>query len=180
MDDDFNTGGAIGELFELAKIANKFADEADLEGSGKSDVAAVAKLAALLTTLKELSSILGIFTGAQAKPQAAGGGDLLAKVMPLVIDLRAAARKNKNFAVADKIRDAVGPIGIVLEDRAGGTEWSGGSAGAIDAVMKLLIRLRADARAAKDFATGDEIRNRLSAMGVTLEDRTGGTEWTKA
>src|SRR5262245_27083422 len=37
MDDDFNTGGAIGELFELAKITNKFCDDADLEGKGKSD-----------------------------------------------------------------------------------------------------------------------------------------------
>ena len=48
--------------------------------------------------------------------------------MPLVIELRAAARKNKNFAVADKIRDGLGPIGIALEDRAGGTEWTGGGA----------------------------------------------------
>ena len=53
-----------------------------------------------------------------------GSDDLLAKVMPLVIDLRAAARKNKNFAVADKIRDGLAPIGITLEDRAGGTEWT--------------------------------------------------------
>jgi cysteinyl-tRNA synthetase len=68
----------------------------------------------------------------------------------------------------------------VLEDRAGRTEWSGGGPGATDAVMKLLIQLRADARAAKDFATGDEIRNRLTAAGITLEDRAGGTEWTKA
>ena len=76
--------------------------------------------------------------------------------MPLVIELRAAARKNKNFAVADKIRDGLGPIGITLEDRAGGTEWSGGGATApLDGIMKLLIQLRADARAAKDFATGD-------------------------
>ncbi len=183
MDDDFNTGGAIGELFELAKIANKFADDADLEGQGKNVPAAVAKFAALLTSLKELSTILGIFS--QPPAAAAGSDDLLAKIMPLVIDLRAAARKNKNFAVADKIRDALGPAGIVLEDRAGGTEWSGGepaSAGgnATDAVMKLLIQLRADARAAKDFATGDEIRNRLAAAGVTLEDRAGGTEWTRA
>jgi cysteinyl-tRNA synthetase len=45
--------------------------------------------------------------------------------------------------------------------------------------MQLLIQLRADARAAKDFTTADEIRNRLAAAGVALEDRAGGTEWTK-
>jgi cysteinyl-tRNA synthetase len=43
--------------------------------------------------------------------------------------------------------------------------------------MKLLIQLRSDARASKDFATGDAIRNRLTAIGITLEDRAGGTEW---
>ena len=42
--------------------------------------------------------------------------------MPLVIELRASARKNKNFAIADKIRDALAPIGVTLEDRAGATE----------------------------------------------------------
>ncbi len=178
MDDDFNTGGAIGELFELAKITNKFADDTDLENKGKSDAAAVAKFTTLLTTIKELASILGIFL--QAPAQAGTGGDeLLAKVMPLVIELRAMARKNKNFAVADKIRDTLGPIGVTLEDRAGGTEWSGGGEEALDGIMKLLIQLRADARAAKDFATGDLIRNQLAEAGVTLEDRSGGTEWTK-
>jgi cysteinyl-tRNA synthetase len=45
--------------------------------------------------------------------------------------------------------------------------------------MQLLIQLRGDARAAKDFATGDAIRDRLATVGVTLEDRAGGTEWTK-
>jgi cysteinyl-tRNA synthetase len=187
MDDDFNTGGAIGELFELATIANKFADDADLEGRGKTDTAAVAKFTALLTTLKELSNILGIFWQPPAETRP-GADDLLAKLMPLVIDLRAAARKNKNFAVADKIRNALTPLGITLEDRAGGTEWtqaagaadSATAVGATDGVMQLLIQLRADARAAKDFPTADEIRNRLAAAGVALEDRAGGTEWTKA
>jgi cysteinyl-tRNA synthetase len=184
MDDDFNTGGAIGELFELAKITNKFCDDADLEGKGKSDATAVAKFTSLLTTIKELSSILGIFQQTPASPLQRAGDDLLAKLMPLVIDLRATARKNKNFAVADKIRDGLGPTGITLEDRAGGTEWSGatGSANAsnaTDSIMQLLIELRADARAAKDFTTGDAIRNGLTAIGITLEDRASGTEWTK-
>jgi cysteinyl-tRNA synthetase len=179
MDDDFNTGGAIGELFELARIINKFSDDADLEGKGKTEAAAVAKFTALLTTFKELTSILGIFVGEVAKAPAAGD-DLLAKIMPLVIELRASARKDKKFAVADKIRDGLAPIGITVEDRAGGTEWSGGGANATDGLMKLLIQLRADARTAKDFAMGDMIRDKLAAIGVTLEDRAGGTEWTKA
>jgi cysteinyl-tRNA synthetase len=178
MDDDFNTGGAIGELFELATLTNKFCDEADLEGKGKTDAAAVAKFTSLLTTIKELANILGIFL---KKPAAAGGSDdLAAKIMPLLIDLRANARKNKNFAVADKIRDGLAPLGITLEDRAGGTEWSGRGPNTTEGLMKLLIQLRADARAAKDFATADTIRNRLTEIGITLEDRPGGTEWTKS
>ena len=211
MDDDFNTGGAIGELFELAKITNRYCDEKDLEGAGRRDAASVATLDLLMTTVKELAGILGLFK--QPPAEAGGADDLLAKLMPLVIDLRASARKNKNFAVADKIRDGLAPLGITLEDRAGGTEWtrgksqesrvesqtpiSGGRTGATaglpssadagatgsasaDGVMKLLIQLRADARAAKDFATADTIRNRLNEIDVALEDRAAGTEWTRA
>jgi cysteinyl-tRNA synthetase len=178
MDDDFNTGGAIGELFELAKVTNKFCDEADLEGKGKNDKAALAKLEQLLTMLKEFSAILGLFAG---EPASAGGASdkLLGQVMQLVIDLRTEARAKKNFATADAIRDGLGPLGIALEDRAGGTEWTGGGDGALDGLMQLVIDLRQTARENKDFATSDTIRDRLAAISVTLEDRPGGTEWTK-
>ena len=49
----------------------------------------------------------------------------------------------------------------------------------IAAAPQLLIELRAAARKNKDFATADQIRDQLSRLGVTLEDRPGGTEWTK-
>ena len=44
-------------------------------------------------------------------------------------------------------------------------------------LMDLFIALRAEARAKKDFATGDRIRNGLAEIGVTLEDKKGVTEW---
>jgi cysteinyl-tRNA synthetase len=186
MDDDFNTGGAIGELFELATLANRYCEEQNLEVPGRSNAASVATLQLLLTTIKELSNLLGLFK--QPPAAASTSDDLVARLMPLVIDLRAAARKNKNFPCADKIRDALASLGIVLEDRAGGTDWTQSFTGeaasaagrAVDGLMQLLIQLRADARAGKDFATADTIRNRLSEIGITLEDRPGGTEWARS
>ena len=177
MDDDFNTGGAIGELFELTKITNKFCDEAHLETDTKT-AEEEAKLEQILTTLRELTNILGLFN---EPPIQAGHADdeLLAAAMQLVIDLRTEARANKNFATADTIRDGIQPLGIELEDRAGGTEWSGGSRDALEGLMQLLIDLRQTARANKDFATSDTIRDRLATLEITLEDRASGTEWSK-
>lgn len=177
MDDDFNTGGAIAELFELAKLTNKFCDEADLEGDGRSDAANIATLGLLMETMQELSSVLGLFL---APPADAGGSNaLLDQVMQLVIQLRAEARAAKNFATADAIRDGLAPTGIVLEDRAGGTDWSGGNDESLDAVMQMLIQLRSSSRDNKDFATADAIRDRLTDVGITLEDRAGGTDWCR-
>lgn len=178
MDDDFNTGGAIGELFELVKVANKFCDDAKLEDGNAAD-ADLATCEQVLKTLKELASILGIFIRPPAATDGAGN-ELLDQAMQLLIDLRAEARASKKFETADAIRDGIGPLGIVLEDRAGGTEWSGGDDDALDGIMQLLITLRQAARENKDFATSDTIRDRLTAIGVTLEDRAGGTEWSKS
>ena len=177
MDDDFNTGGAIGELFELAKIANRYCDEKNLENGG-ADNATIGDLTLLMATIKELANILGIF---QKPPVMASSGsdETLAKIMPLVIDLRANARAAKNFAMADAIRDGLAPAGIKIEDRPSGAEWTGGGEGAVDKVMAMLIELRQTVRKNKDFATSDAIRDRLKEAGIILEDRSGGTEWSR-
>ena len=49
--------------------------------------------------------------------------ELTREMMNLLISLRMSARKNKDFATADHIRDALAEIGIVLEDRQDGTSW---------------------------------------------------------
>ncbi len=120
MDDDFNTGGAVGVLNELLTTLNRFADARQLEG-GNPDPTAIADFKRGAGVLRELSQILGMFREA---PTASGGNDqLVGGLMQLLIDLRAEARKAKNFALGDQIRKRLGELGVTLEDRPGGTGW---------------------------------------------------------
>jgi cysteinyl-tRNA synthetase len=119
MNDDFNTGGAIGVLFELLTALNRFADSMKLELPG-ADAKAKAEFRRGVLVLREVSEILGLFWEPSAP---SGGGANINGLMQLLVDLRADARKTKNFAVADQIRDRLGKLGITLEDRAGGTGW---------------------------------------------------------
>ena len=124
MDDDFNTGGALGDVFELLRRLNKFIDDEKLE---KPELRTPAKLAALrrgTTVLCEMGRVLGLFRQPPAEKQPGGDNELVSKLMSLLIDLRAESRKKKDFATADTIRKRLGEIGVVLEDRPSGTEWS--------------------------------------------------------
>jgi cysteinyl-tRNA synthetase len=180
MDDDFNSGGAIAELFEIVRALNKFCDDADLEGAGAKNASQVAVLTRGSSVLRELSSTLGIFRQA-VTADSGDDGQLIADLMKLVIDIRTRARANKNFATADQIRDGLTAAGITLEDRAGGTEWeqAGSASNLLESLMQLLIAIRASSRENKDFQTADQVRDQLTALGITLEDRPGGTEWNQ-
>ena len=145
MDDDFNTGGAIGVLYELLSGLNRFADVRELE-TGKGTVEAMRAFERGVLYLKELTQLLGMFDKPQEKPK--GDDDnqevikgvkqllvdlkaeergankvTLGDLIQLLIDLRAEARKAKNFAVGDQIRKRLGELGITLEDRPTGTLW---------------------------------------------------------
>jgi cysteinyl-tRNA synthetase len=76
------------------------------------------------TTFHELTATLGLFRKPPQEKAAAGGDDLTGKLMKFLIELRADSRKKKDFATADRIRNTLAEIGVVLEDRPGGTEWS--------------------------------------------------------
>jgi cysteinyl-tRNA synthetase len=124
MDDDFNTGGAIGDLFELVRTLNKFVDDEKLEGAGKSDAAKVDALQRGVSTLKELGAVLGLFRAPREEPAVGGGDELVGQLMQLLIELRSDARKARNFEMADKVRNSLSALGITLEDRPSGTEWT--------------------------------------------------------
>jgi len=122
MDDDFNTGVGVAALFDLIRVLNKFADAEKLEG-GEPDATKLALLRQGTATLRELAATLGLFT----KPinvKTSGDDGLVDQLMQVLIEVRANARKSKDFATADTIRKRLGEIGVMLEDRPGGTEWT--------------------------------------------------------
>ncbi|HVJ68649.1 MAG TPA: cysteine--tRNA ligase, partial [Caulifigura sp.] len=125
MDDDFNTGGAVAALFDMRRVLNGLVGPI-IAGGGAATEAQKASLTAGLTLLKELSNTLGVFRVAPAR--SGGGADdaLVDGLMQLILDIRADSRKNKNWAVADKIRDALKGLNVVVEDRPDGVRWSRG------------------------------------------------------
>jgi cysteinyl-tRNA synthetase len=121
MDDDFNTGGALGELFEIVHAVNRFA--ASLPSSQEAGVAdRLAEYRTGMIVLKELSQILGLFTR-PASATVATSDTLTPELMDLLIELRARLRKEKNFGLADEIRKRLSELGVTLEDRPDGTRW---------------------------------------------------------
>jgi cysteinyl-tRNA synthetase len=123
MDDDFNTGGAMADLFDLVRELNKHADQQKLEEVTDVKDQRIAPFVQATRVLRELSSILGLFRTTPAQRGGAGEG-VVPKLMQLLIELRADARSKKDFATGDKIRNSLTEAGITLEDRKGGpTEW---------------------------------------------------------
>ena len=105
MDDDLNTADAISVIFELVKYANVNVTEE----STKATVELV------LNTVTKLCDILGIITEKKK--------EILDSDIEALIEERQAARKAKNFARADEIRDQLSDMGIILEDTREGIKW---------------------------------------------------------
>jgi len=104
MDEDFGTPEAVAVLFELAAEVNR---------THSSQLSAL---------LKSLGGVLGLL---QSHPQdfLQAGSELDEAQIQSLIETRAAAKANKNFAEADRIRQTLSDMGVVLKDSAQGTQW---------------------------------------------------------
>ena len=105
MDDDFNTADAIAAVFDLVKFAN----------TNVSEISSKAFAEDLQAKIQGLCDILGIITEKKE--------ELLDADIEQLIEERQAARKAKNFARADEIRNELLKKGIVLEDTREGVKW---------------------------------------------------------
>ncbi|MCP3033235.1 cysteine--tRNA ligase [Halobacillus sp. A1] len=110
MDDDFNTANAISVLFDVTKAANLYL---------KSDQTHTEVIERFIQTIEELTGVLGLVIKQD--------DELLDEEIDALIEERKQARKDRNFARADEIRDELKARDIVLEDTAQGTRWKRGS-----------------------------------------------------
>jgi len=116
MDDDFNTSGAVGAIFDLVASANKFvAEHEELSDQGKAILARVGSV------VIDLCQILGIQMAGEAMP--VEDESLVSDLLELFIQIRHDARERKDWATADKVRDGLSELGIKLEDTRDGTIW---------------------------------------------------------
>ncbi|MCI5813178.1 MAG: cysteine--tRNA ligase [Lactobacillus sp.] len=106
MNDDINVQNGIAVVYELVKYANVYAEQASVN---QDDIADIQKL------LKELLSIFGV--------KIVATGQIDDDAIQQLIDQRNEARRNKDFALSDKIRDDLKAQGIILEDTPQGTRY---------------------------------------------------------
>ncbi|MEW5734597.1 MAG: cysteine--tRNA ligase [Thermodesulfobacteriota bacterium] len=122
MDDDFNTAGALGALFEAVRQANRLLDE---QAAGS----ATPELAGLFADTTKMGGILGLFNGkaddyfTAMKGLAAGSTGVDPARVEALIAERSKARKEKNFARADAIRKELSDMGVTIQDSPSGTTW---------------------------------------------------------
>ena len=104
MEDDFNTADAVSAIFELVKLANTTVKESSSDYAAK-----------LLEIMETLCGVLGIETKQEE--------DILDEEIERMIEERQQARKEKDFARADEIRDELLEKGIILKDTREGVKW---------------------------------------------------------
>ena len=117
MNDDFNTGLATGVLFDFVKDINIYYNAVNSGVAIDKEAVIEAK-----ETFKTILDILGILENEWNTQESYAGSDYDA-LMEMILSVRETARKEKQYKLADEIRDKLAELGITVEDSATGARW---------------------------------------------------------
>lgn len=167
MDDDFNTARAIGHLFDMAHLINVYIAKADKENESDQ-----AKISEALHIFNLLGDVLGIFMDNNRMDE-----ELWRDIADIMLDIRQMLRSEKQFALADWIRDYMQESGLVIEDTPQKSRIKAEEAPSVEEMMEKIISLRAELKKNKDYAKADYIRDKLKAKNIVIEDTREGARW---
>jgi cysteinyl-tRNA synthetase len=108
MDDDFNTAGAMGHLFDLVRVINQ----------ARAEAADDVTLRPAQDLFRELTGILGLRLDQAAQEQQAAD-----PFINLLLEVRTELRKQKLWALSDTVRDRLAELGVIIEDSKEGSSW---------------------------------------------------------
>ena len=111
LENDLNTAAALAAVFDLVRDVNAAIDAREIS---------TADAAAVRQAVEEFDRVLGVVSLRQAED---AQPPLPVEEIERLIEERQAARRQRNFAAADSIRQQLADLGVLLEDNAGGTRW---------------------------------------------------------
>lgn len=112
LNDDLNTPILIAHLFDMVRLIN-------LMSEGREKITG-SDLEILVQQIRQFTfDILGL----RQEPESGPDAQMLPKVMEVILSLRQEAKKNKDFALSDRIRDELGKLGIIVKDKKDGADW---------------------------------------------------------
>lgn len=114
MDEDFNTALGMGAIFELVKEINRFLDTNEVSEAGKKAMAEAVEFIG-----EAMTEVLGVELKTEKQV-----GNMTAELVEYILELRTEAKKEKNYAKADAIRDRLADMGISIKDGRDKTTWS--------------------------------------------------------
>lgn len=167
MDDDFNTARAIGYLFEMSHQLNIFI--ADAAREDKQNQEAIRRTGKIFY---ELGSVLGIFTA-----PAVDSDSVSEKLLPIFGQLRNQARQEKNYALADDLRNWLSSQGIAMEDQQEDSRFRYDHLPEPNVLIEKLLALRAEFKKNKVYIQADFIRDSLQERGIIIEDTREGVRF---
>ena len=109
MDDDFNTAGALGNLFDLVRVIN----QSRADGASEEDLMDAQKM------LRDSTDLLGLTLGTTNT-----GTHAADAFIDLLVEVRAHIRENKLWELSDMLRDRLDELGVHVEDEKTGSTWA--------------------------------------------------------